>query len=74
MGANRITERGPGLPQVAALQIDLIEHKGEYLAGSRDLIHGHRVGAGMVMTTLPDFARGANQSIPPDYQLAGPVA
>jgi hypothetical protein len=62
-----------GLPQVAALQIDLTEHKGVCLAGSRDLIHEHRVGAWTVMTALPNLARGANQVRPHD-QLAGSLA
>ena len=66
-------EAGSGLLQVAALQIDLTEHKGVCLAGLRDLIHEHRVGAGTVMTALPDLARGANQSRPHD-QLAGSMA
>ena len=39
----RITEKGSELPQVGGSQIDLIEHKGECLAGSRDLIQVHRV-------------------------------
>jgi hypothetical protein len=65
---------GTGLPLVAALWIDLIEHKGEYSAGSRDLIHGHRVRAEMVMTTPRDLARGANQSMLLEHQLAGLVA
>jgi len=65
-------ETGPGLPQVAVLQIDLAEHKGVCLAGSRDLIHEHRVGTGTVKTALPDLARGANQSRP--HQLVGSMA
>jgi hypothetical protein len=64
-------ETGSELLQVAVLQIDLTEHKGVCLAGSRDLIHEHR--AGTVMTALPDLARGANQSRPHD-QLAGSMA
>ena len=63
-------ETGPGLPQVAALPIDRIQHKGECSVDSRDLIHGHR--AGTVMTALPDLARGANQPRP--HQLMGSMA
>lgn len=43
-----ITETGLGLLQVAALPIDLIEYKEERLAGSKDLLHGHKVLAGSV--------------------------
>jgi hypothetical protein len=71
---NRITEMGPRLPLVAAHWIDLIENKGEHSAGSMDLIHGHRVRAEIMMTTPPDLAPGANQSMPPEHQLAGLVA
>jgi hypothetical protein len=45
---NTITETGSGLIQVVALPIDLIEHKEECLAGSKDLLHGHKVLAGSV--------------------------
>ena len=69
---NRITEKGLELPQVATgLQSDLIERKGECLAGSRDLIYGHRVET--VMTAPPDLTRRANQPMPHD-PLAGSVA
>jgi hypothetical protein len=73
LSGNNITEMGPGLLRVAALRIDLIEHKGERSEDSRDSIHGDRVGAGMVMTTHPDLAQRANQSMSPENQLAGSV-
>ena len=65
-------ERAPGLPQVAAVQIDLIEHKGDCLAGSRDLIYGHRVGT--VMIAPPDLTRRANQPMPHDPLAGSSVA
>ena len=74
MGHNWITQTEPERLQVAALPIDLIAHKGECSGGSRDLIHGHRVRAGMVMTTPSDLAQGANQSMPHEYQWARSVA
>lgn len=74
VGHNRITETGPELLWVAAIRIDLVEHKGECSAGSRDSIHGNRVVVGMVTTTLPDLAQGANQSMPPENQWTSSVA
>ena len=68
-----LMETAPGLPQLAPVQIDLTEYKGVCLAGLRDLSHEHRAGAWMVMTALPDLARGPNQSRS-HYQLAGSLA
>jgi len=65
---------GPDPLQVAALPMDLIEHKGACSSGSGDLFHEHRVQAGVVMTVPPDLAQGANHSLPPEYQRAGSVA
>ena len=68
------TETGSGVLQVVALPIDLIEHKGECLAGSKDLLHGHKVWAGMVMMAPSDSAKRADQSMSTDSQGAGSVA
>lgn len=68
------TGTGLGLLQVVALPIDLIEHKGECLAGSKDLLQGHKVRTGMVMMAPSDEAQRADQSMSTDSQGTGSVA
>jgi hypothetical protein len=57
---------GSELPQVAALQIDLNEHKGAHLAGLKGLTPEYRVEAGAV-ATHPDSVWVGNQSRSHDH-------
>lgn len=65
-----ITETGLGLHQMGLCLIDLIQHKGENSAGSKDSIHVNRVGAEMEITPHRDLALFANPSMTPAYQPA----
>jgi len=69
-----ITETGLGLHQMDLCLIDLIQHKGENSAGSKDSIHVNRVGAEMEITPHRDLSLFANPSmipaLAPAYQPA----
>ena len=60
-----ITETGLGLHQMGLCLIDLIQHKGENSAGSKDSIHVNRVGAEMAITPHRELALFANPSMTP---------